>query len=156
MAASSAGTDYRPHERSSVSKWRIQPPDWPEPRGYANGILSDDGSLWIAGQIGWNMDRVIVADDLVSQAAQALANIRSIVETAGGTVEHVVRLTWFITDRDDYMARQKELGNVYRDQFGYHFPAMSLLIVSQLLEAGARVEIEATAKIPPDLMRVPA
>ena len=138
-----------------MSKWRIQPPDWPGPRGYANGILDADGGLWIAGQIGWDISGRLVADDLVLQSGQALANIRAIVETAGGSVEDVVRLTWFVTDKKDYLARQRALGRTYREHFGRHYPAMSLLVVADLLEDGALVEIEGTAKIPRRAMRIP-
>jgi enamine deaminase RidA (YjgF/YER057c/UK114 family) len=125
----------------------IQPDGWAPARGYANGMLTEDGTLHIGGQIGWNMDQVFETRDFVGQMEQTLANIRAIVEEAGGTVSDIVRLTWFITDKREYLARQKDVGAAYRRVFGRHFPAMSVVVVAGLIEDDALIEIEATARI---------
>lgn len=125
----------------------IQPEGWLPAKGYSNGVLTRDGTLHIGGQVGWDGDKRFVSDDFVGQTRQALQNIRDIVETAGGSVEDVTRLTWFVTDKAEYLAGQREIGAAYRDIFGRHFPAMSLLVVSGLVEDDAKVEIEATAHI---------
>jgi enamine deaminase RidA (YjgF/YER057c/UK114 family) len=122
----------------------IHPEGWAPARGYANGIEAD-GTLYVGGQIGWTAGQVFEATDFVGQLEQALANIAEVVRTAGGEVEDVVRLTWFITDKREYMARQREVGAAYRRVFGKHFPAMSVVVVRELIEDAALVEIEATA-----------
>ena len=126
----------------------IQPEGWKPAKGYANGVLATGQTLFVGGQIGWNADQVFETDDFVGQVEQALKNIVAVVEAAGGTPEHIVRLTWFLMDKPEYVARQKELGAVYRNVLGRHFPAMSLFVISGLLEDRAKVEIEATAVIP--------
>ena len=123
----------------------IQPEGWLPARGYANGVLARDGTLHIGGQIGWDENRRFVAADFVGQMRQALRNIVTIVEAAGGAVTDVTRLTWFVTDKRDYLARQAEVGAAYREVFGRHFPAMSMVVVAGLVEDEALVEIEATA-----------
>ncbi|WP_346891729.1 RidA family protein [uncultured Roseibium sp.] len=125
----------------------IQPDGWVQAKGYANGVLTEDGTLYTGGQIGWNKDQVFVAKDFIGQMEQALRNILDIVEAAGGTASDVVRLTWFVKDKKDYMAHQREVGEAYRRVFGRHFPAMSMLVIADLIEDEAQVEIEATAKI---------
>ncbi len=125
----------------------IHPDGWLPAKGYANGVLTKDGVLHIGGQIGWDADKQFVSDDFIGQMRQALANIRAIVEAAGGSVADVTRLTWFVTDKAEYLARQAEVGQAYRDVFGRHFPAMSMVVVSGLIEDGAKVEIEATAHL---------
>lgn len=125
----------------------IHPEGWAPALGYANGMLAEDGTLHIGGQIGWNENKEFVARDFVGQMEQVLTNIRTIVEAAGGSVEDVARLTWFVKDKAEYMARQKEVGQAYRRVFGRHFPAMSLVVVADLVEDAALVEIEATAHI---------
>ena len=125
----------------------IHPEGWLPALGYANGMLTKDGTLYIGGQIGWDAEKKFVSDGFIGQMKQALLNIRTIVETAGGTVEDVTRLTWFVTDKAEYLAAQKEVGQAYRDVFGRHFPAMSMLVVSALVEDSAKVEIEATAHL---------
>jgi len=125
----------------------IQPEGWKPARGYANGIIARDGTLYLGGQIGWNADQVFEATDFAGQTEQALRNIVDIVETAGGKTTDIVRLTWFVTDKREYVARQREIGEAYRRVIGRHFPAMSLLVVAGLLEDQALVEIEATAVI---------
>jgi enamine deaminase RidA (YjgF/YER057c/UK114 family) len=125
---------------------RLQPPGWPEPRGYANGMLAEGRLVFVGGQIGWD-SRGVFAPDLVGQVRQALLNIVAVLAEADAKPEHVVRLTWFITDRDDYLARQKEIGAAYRGVMGRHFPAMAVVQVVALVEAEAKVEIEATAVV---------
>ena len=125
----------------------INPPGWARPKGYANGILVDGRRLYTGGQIGWNGDQVFETHDFVGQFEQTLRNIAAIVEAAGGRVEDIVRLTWFITDKTEYLARQKEMGEAYRRVMGRHFPAMSVLVVAGLIEDAALVEIEATAHL---------
>lgn len=125
----------------------IQPEGWLPAKGYANGMLTKDGVLHIGGQIGWDANKVFVSSDFIGQMRQALSNIRAIVEAAGGTVEDVTRLTWFVTDKAEYLAHQAEVGTAYRDVFGKHFPAMSMVVVSALIEDEAKVEIEATAHL---------
>lgn len=125
----------------------IHPVGWLPAKGYANGILTKDGALHIGGQIGWDERQEFVSDDFVDQMRQVLVNIRAIVEAAGGKVEDVVRLTWFVTDKKEYLARQSEVGRAYRDVFGKHYPAMSMVVVKSLIEDKALVEIEATAQI---------
>ena len=125
----------------------IHPQGWLPAKGYANGILTKDGTLHIGGQIGWDENKKFVSDDFVGQMRQALLNIAAIVETAGGQVSDVTRLTWFVTDKKDYLAHQVEVGAAYREVFGKHFPAMSMLVVADLIEDQAFVEIEATAHL---------
>jgi len=127
----------------------IHPESWLPAKGYANGMLTRDGVLHIGGQIGWDGDQRFVAADFVGQMRQALANIVAIVETAGGQVQDITRLTWFVTDKRAYLARQAEVGRAYRDVMGKHFPAMSMVVVAGLIEDAALVEIEATAHIAP-------
>ena len=130
-----------------MSPKNIQPEGWAPPLGYANGMLAEDGTLYVGGQVGWNAEQVFETDDFVGQMEQALRNIRAIVEAAGGQVTDVTRLTWFVIDKQEYLARQREVGQAYRRVFGRHFPAMSLIIIKDLIEDGALLEIEATAKI---------
>ena len=128
----------------------IHPEGWAPALGYANGMLMGDGTLHIGGQIGWNANKEFVSQDFIGQMEQALANIVAIVEAAGGKAEDVGRLTWFVKDKKEYLAHQKEIGQAYRRVFGRHFPAMSMLIINDLVEDEALLEIEATAYIAPD------
>lgn len=125
----------------------INPPGWKKPRGYANGVLVDGTRLYTGGQIGWNKDQVFESHDFVAQMEQTLKNIVDIVTAAGGSAKDIVRLTWFVTDKREYVARQREVGEAYQRVMGRHFPAMSLLVVAGLVEDEALVEIEATAEI---------
>jgi enamine deaminase RidA (YjgF/YER057c/UK114 family) len=125
----------------------IHPDGWAPAKGYANGMLTPGGTLHIGGQIGWTRDKVFEARDFIGQMRQALQNIVEIVEAAGGKPSDVVRLTWFVTDKTEYLARQREVGEAYRAVFGKHFPAMSMLVVAGLIEDEALIEIEATAQI---------
>ena len=127
----------------------IHPEGWAPAKGYANGVLTRSGILHIGGQIGWDENKTFVGDDFIAQMEQALKNIRAITEAAGGQVEDIARLTWFVTDKAEYLARQREVGEAYRRVMGKHFPAMSMLVVSALVEDRAKVEIEATAEIAP-------
>ena len=127
----------------------IQPDDWAPAKGYANGIHAMDGTLYIGGQIGWDKDKTFVSDDFVEQMEQALRNIVDVVQAAGGKPTDVVRLTWYVIDKTEYLARQRDVGAAYRRVFGKHFPAMSMLVIAGLVEDRALVEIEATACITP-------
>lgn len=125
----------------------VQPEGWKPAKGYANGVLSQSGTLYIGGQIGWTADQVFESHDFIGQMEQALRNIVDVVEAAGGQVSDITRLTWFVIDKAEYLARQREVGEVYRKVLGRHFPAMSMLIVAGLVEDEALLEIEATAEI---------
>lgn len=126
----------------------LQPDGWAAPRGYANGVVATGRQLYVAGQIGWDAQQRIVSGGLVPQVRQALENIVAVLATAGARPEHLVRLTWYLTDRAAYLASGKEIGTVYREVIGRHYPAMTAVEVSALMEAEAVVEIEATAVIP--------
>jgi enamine deaminase RidA (YjgF/YER057c/UK114 family) len=125
----------------------IQPKDWVAPKGYANGIVAQGRQVFIAGQVGWNARAIFESDDFVTQVEQALKNIVAVLAAAGGEPRHLVRLNWYVTDKFDYVDRQREIGEVYRRTIGRHFPAMTLLVVAGLLEPRAKVEIEGTAVI---------
>jgi enamine deaminase RidA (YjgF/YER057c/UK114 family) len=127
----------------------IQPDGWAPAKGYANGMLSADGTLYVGGQIGWTADQIFETHDFIGQMEQALRNILDVVEAAGGTAQSITRLTWFVIDKKEYVARQSEVGAVYRRVLGRHFPAMSMLVVAGLVEDDALLEIEATAYISP-------
>ena len=126
----------------------VQPDGWKEPKGYANGVLAEGATLYIGGQIGWNADQVFVAKDFVGQMEQALINISDVLQAGGGRPEHLTRLTWYVTDKAEYLARQSEVGQAYRRVLGRNFPAMTMVIVAGLVEDEALLEIEATAVIP--------
>lgn len=126
----------------------LQPDGWPRPRGYANGVSARGRQIFVAGQIGWDASERLVSTDLVAQARQALQNIVAVLACDDARPEHIVRLTWYVTDRDAYVASAKEIGAAYRDVMGKHFPAMSAVQVVALVERGALVEIEATAVVP--------
>lgn len=126
----------------------LNPAEWLKPKGYANGIAASGRQIFVAGQIGWNAAARFESDDLVDQTRQALRNIIRVLAEAGARPEHIVRLTWFVIDKQDYMARNADLGKVYRELIGRHYPAMTLVQVAALLEDRAKVEIEATAVIP--------
>ncbi len=125
----------------------LQPPGWPRPQGYANGIAARGTMVFVAGQIGWD-ERQVLADDLVAQFAQALDNTLAVLREAGAKPEHVVRMTWYLTDKRDYLARVREVGAIWRARMGRHYPAMAVVEVSALIEDGAKIEIETTAVLP--------
>ena len=126
----------------------LQPPGWPRPRGYANGIAADGRLVFVAGQIGWDATGAFPAADLAGQVRQALRNVVAVLAEAGAGPEHVARMTWYVTDRDAYVADPAALGEAYREVMGRHFPAMSVVQVAALVEPQAKVEIEATAVVP--------
>ncbi|WP_422027221.1 RidA family protein [Roseovarius sp.] len=125
----------------------ISPEGWAPAKGYANGILTKDGTLYVGGQIGWTAEQVFESHDFIGQMEQALRNILAVIEAAGGAAEDLTRLTWYVTDKQEYLARQREVGEVYRRVLGRHFPAMTMVVVAGLVEDEALVEIEATAVI---------
>lgn len=126
----------------------LHPEDWIKPRGFSNGILAHGKQVVVAGQIGWNAAGEFVSDDFVEQAAQALRNVVAVLHAGGAKPEHLVRLTWYVTDKHEYLGAGKELGHAYKAIVGPHYPAMTLIVVAGLLEDRAKVEIEATAVIP--------
>ncbi len=127
----------------------LQPEGWAPPSGYSNGISARGRMVFVAGQIGWDpVTSRIVDDDLVEQTRQAMANIVTVLRAGGAEPAHVVRMTWYLTDRARYLGARAELGAVYRSFFGRHFPAATLLVVSSLAEERALVEIEVTAVVP--------
>lgn len=126
----------------------VNPPGWPRPKGYSNGVIARGTQVYIAGMVGWTPDERFETDDFVGQARQALENIVAVLAEAGARPEHIVRMTWFITDKDEYLARGPELGEAYRAVIGPHYPVMAVVVISGLIEAGAKLEIEATAVIP--------
>lgn len=128
----------------------VQPEGWKPAKGYANGMVAQGRVLFVGGQIGWNAQQVFETHDFIGQMTQALMNIRDVVETAGGAVTDIVRLTWYVTDKAEYVRRQREVGAAYRDVMGYHFPAMTMVVITALVEDEAMVEIEATAVLPQD------
>jgi len=132
--------------RSSIEV--LQPDGWPRPRGYSNGMAANGRQVFVAGQVGWDAQGRFVSGKLAAQVRQALANVCAVLAEAGARPEHVVRLTWYLTSRAEYHAELAEIGAAYRAVMGKHFPTMSVLQVVALMEAGAKVEIEATAVIP--------
>lgn len=126
----------------------LQPEGWARPKGYANGVSAAGRTIFVAGQIGWDAQQQLVSGGLVAQARQALANIVAVLAVDGVKPEHIVRLTWYVTSRADYLAAAEPLGAAYREVIGRHFPAMTAVEVAALMESGAVVEIEATAVVP--------
>lgn len=125
----------------------IHPTGWEIAKGYANGVLTEDGLLFVGGQIGWNEAQEFETHDFIGQMEQTLNNILAVITEAGGTAEDLVRLTWFVIDKKEYAARQREVGEVYRRVLGRNFPAMTMVVVAGLLEDEALLEIEATANL---------
>lgn len=127
----------------------LQPPDWARPRGYANGIAVKGGTtVYIAGQIGWNSQCAFESHDFAGQFRQALANILAVLAEAGGRPEHLVRLTWYVVDKQEYLAALAEVGAAWRELMGRNYPVMAVVQVGALVEDAARLEIEATAVVP--------
>jgi len=126
----------------------LHPKGWAPTSGFSNGVAAEGRQVFVAGQVGWNARQEIVDDDFVAQVEQALRNIVDILGEAGARPEHLVRLTWYITDKREYLARSSEVGQAYRRVVGRHFPAMTLVQVAALLDDRAKVEIEATAVVP--------
>lgn len=127
---------------------RLQPPDWASPKGFANGVAAQGRLIFVGGQIGWNGQQQFESDDFVAQAKRALQNIVAVLAEAGASAEHVVRMTWYVVDKREYLASLPALGGAYREVMGRHYPAMTAVQVVALIEDRARVEIEATAVIP--------
>lgn len=125
----------------------IQPEGWAPAKGYANGVLTESGTLYVGGQIGWNAQQTFEKHDFIGQMQQALENILAVVETAGGTAADITRLTWYVIDKKEYLAHQREVGETYRKVLGRNFPAMTMVVVAGLVEDEAQLEIEATAEI---------
>jgi enamine deaminase RidA (YjgF/YER057c/UK114 family) len=126
----------------------LHPRHWKRPNGYANGIAAEGRTVFVAGQIGWNAEQRFESHDFVAQTRQALENVVAVVREAGGAPEHITRLTWFITDKREYVSRLAEVGAAYRAVMGRHFPAMTMVQVVALVEDEAKVEIEAVAVLP--------
>jgi len=128
----------------------IQPEGWAQPKGYANGILAEGKTLYIGGQIGWDQSEEFQSDSFVDQVQQTLVNTVAILEAAGAKPEHITRMTWYITDKREYLSSLKAVGQVYREVIGRNFPVMAMVQVAALMEDRAKVEIETTAVIPSD------
>jgi enamine deaminase RidA (YjgF/YER057c/UK114 family) len=126
----------------------LQPEGWLAPKGYANGVTARGTMIFVGGQIGWTSQQDFESDDFIHQTKQALQNVLGVLRAGGAGPEHIVRMTWYVIDRDEYNARLKELGAVYREVMGRNFPAMSCVAVSALMERRAKVEIEVTAVLP--------
>ena len=127
---------------------KLQPPGWAEPKGYSNGVLARGALIFVGGQIGWNESQEFESDDFIAQTRQALMNVAAVLQAGGAGPEHMVRMTWYVTDRIEYSTRLKELGGVYREIMGKNFPAMTCVEVSGLVEDRAKIEIEVTASLP--------
>ena len=126
----------------------LQPAGWKPPRGYVNGVSVQGRQIYVAGQIGWNAACEFESDDLVAQVRQALSNVRAVLAEDGASPEHIVRMTWYLTDKREYLARAKEIGAAYRETIGSYAVAMTAVQVTALMEDRARVEIEVTAVVP--------
>ena len=126
----------------------LQPQGWPRPKGYSNGISAQGRQIYISGQVGWDAEGRFASNQLGGQVHKALENIIAVLAEAGGKPEHIVRLTWYVTSRDEYHAEIRDIGAAYRAVMGKHFPVMSVVQVVALMEADAKVEIEATAVLP--------
>ena len=133
----------------------LQPAEWARAKGYSNGITARGTQVFIAGQIGWDAQQKFTDERLAPQVRMALKNVIRVLEEAGGRPEHIVRLTWYLTSRQDYLDQLPEIGEAYRQVMGRHYPAMSVVEVSALMERQAKVEIEATAVLPdpPSVLR---
>lgn len=126
----------------------LQPAGWKRPRGYANGVAAEGKLIFVSGQVGWDENERFKSGDFVDQVRQALKNTVSVLAEARARPEHITRMTWYITDRREYLEALREVGRVYREVIGAHYPAMTMVQVAALIEAGAKVEIETTAVIP--------
>ena len=131
-----------------MSKQLLQPAAWRRPKGYANGVAARGLTVSVAGMIGWDADERFVSDRLADQARQALANVVAVLAEAGARPEHIVRMTWYLTDKREYLARGREVGAVFRELIGVYHAAMSAVEVKALMEERAKVEIEVTAVVP--------
>lgn len=134
-------TQLSPHEM-------LHPSNWKAPIGYANGVAASGKTLYLGGLIGWNGQQEFESDDFVEQIAQTLQNIKDVLAAGNAAPEHLVRMTWYITDKQDYLSNLKGIGKAYRDIIGSHYPAIAMVQVAALIEDRAKVEIEATAVLP--------
>jgi len=128
----------------------LQPPGWRRPGGYSNGVAAEGRLVFVAGLVGWDENSEFQSDDFIAQTEQTLKNTVAVLAEAGAGPEHVTRMTWYITDKQEYLTRGRELGEVYRDIMGRQYPAMAMVQVSALMEDRAKVEIETTAVVPKD------
>jgi len=126
----------------------LLPPGWPRPKGYSNGIAVTGRQIYVAGQIGWDERGVIVSDDFATQFGKVLENTLAVLAEAGAGPEHIVRMTGYITSRDEYIAAESGIGGIWKDLMGRNYPSMAFVIVAGLIEPGAKIEIETTAVIP--------
>jgi len=126
----------------------LLPEGWPRPSGYSNGVMAEGRIVFVAGQIGWTPEMVFEADDFIGQLRQTLLNTLAVLAEAGAGPEHIARMTWYVTDREEYLANLKDMGAVWRELMGKNYPAMACVEVSGLMEARARIEIETTAVLP--------
>ncbi len=126
----------------------LQPPGWPRPRGYANGVAARGRLVFVAGMVGWDAQERFRSQDLAEQARQALANVVAVLKEAGAGPQHIVRMTWYVTDKREYLAAAPRLGQAFREIIGHYGIAMTAIEVAGLMEDGAKVEIEATAVVP--------
>lgn len=126
----------------------LNPAGWKRASGYSNGVLAEGRTIWVAGQVGWTGAQVFETDDFGGQVRQALENVVAVLKEAGAGPEHLVRLTWYVTDKREYLGALGEVGAAYRETIGRHYPAMTLVQVGALVEDRAKVEIEATAVLP--------
>lgn len=125
----------------------LQPPSWPRPKGYSNGIKAKGDMVFVAGQVGWNEQEEFESEAIEDQIRQALKNILAVLKECDAGPEHIVRMTWFVTHKQEYLDKQKEIGAAYREVMGHTYPVMSLIGIAGLIEEGAKVEIEATAVV---------
>jgi len=125
----------------------LQPEGWKKPSGYSNGVRANGDMIFVAGQVGWNQDCEFESSDLADQVRQALTNVLATLKAGGAGADQIVRMTWYVADVNEYRARAREIGSVYREVMGNHYPAMTLVQVARLYDDGAKVEIEATAVI---------
>jgi enamine deaminase RidA (YjgF/YER057c/UK114 family) len=126
----------------------LQPPTWVRPKGYANGVIASGRTVFVSGMIGWDANARLVSRDFVGQARQALSNVVEVLSEAGAKPEHIARMNWYVVDKNEYVGAHEQLGVIYREIIGRHYPAMTAVQVAGLIEDGARVEIEVTAVIP--------
>ena len=126
----------------------LQPPHWVGPKGYSNGVAAKGATVFVSGMVGWNAEGKFVAADFAGQTRQALRNIVAVLGEGGAGPEHIVRMNWYVVDKEEYLAAAREIGAIYREIIGRHYPAMTVVEVSGLLEAKARLEIEVTAVVP--------
>jgi enamine deaminase RidA (YjgF/YER057c/UK114 family) len=129
----------------------LQPPGWAKPKGYTNGIVAQGRLVFVAGQVGWDETGTFQVHDFAGQVHQCLKNTLTVLAEAGAGPEHIVRMTWYITDREEYLANLESMGRVYRELMGRHFPTMTMVEVTALIESEAKVEVETTAVVPIEL-----